>query len=30
LIDDLAQAAMLTLPPPEDGTIYLIGNLTIK
>jgi hypothetical protein len=30
LIDDLAQAALLTFPPPSDGTIYLIGDLTIK
>jgi hypothetical protein len=30
LIDDLAQAALLTLPPPADSTIYLIGDLTIK
>jgi hypothetical protein len=30
LIDELSQAAMLTLPPPADGTIYLIGDLTIK
>jgi hypothetical protein len=30
LIDELSQSAMLTLPPPADGTIYLIGDLTIK
>jgi hypothetical protein len=30
LIDELAQAAPLTLPPPADGMIYLIGDLTIK
>jgi hypothetical protein len=30
LIDELAQAALLTLPPPADRTIYLIGDLTIK
>ena len=30
LIDELSQAAMLTLPPPADRTIYLIGDLTIK
>lgn len=30
LLDELAQAALLQLPPPADATIYLIGDLTIK
>jgi hypothetical protein len=30
LIDELAQAALMTLPPPADATIYLIGDLTLK
>jgi hypothetical protein len=29
LIDELTQAALLTLPP-ADGMIYLIGDLTIR
>ena len=28
LLDDLAQATLLSLPPPPDGTLHLIGDKT--
>ncbi len=30
LLDELAVAALLTLPPPQDRTLYLIGDKTTK
>lgn len=30
LLDELAVAALLTLPPPQDRTLYLIADKTTK
>ena len=30
VFDDLALAALLTLPPPADGRLHLIADKTIK